>query len=169
MTPRLGIFKENRNAFLPFLATEWSACFDLKACLFPTAIIKKRTGANVEIEDVVGHEKKIIIAFQDRVLIPTGLIFDIPEGHSVRLHPRSGLALNNGVTLANAEGVIDADYVLPVFVLLINNSNIPFVVKHGDRICQCELIKVVHMEVVEIHDAPEQKSNRSGGFGSTGI
>jgi len=168
--PQLGIFKQDLEAKLPEFATESSACFDLRACISPSQVIKKRNGIdNLGITTTVGPERKIDLLPGDRVLVPTGLIFDIPVGYSVRLHPRSGLALKNGITLANAEGVIDADYVDPVFVLLINTSDKHFTVNHGDRVCQGELVKVEPLIITELNDAPLPKTNRNGGFGSTGI
>lgn len=167
--PRLGIFKDDQEAFLPSFATELSACFDLKACLSPTKVVNKKNALdNINIGVSIGPERSVTILPGDRVLVPTGLVLDIPVGYSVRLHPRSGLALNKGITLANAEGVIDADYVDPVFVLLTNTSDQPFVVKHGDRICQGELVKVESVLISEIVDRPQPKSSRDGGFGSTG-
>ena len=96
----------------------------------------------------------------ERVLIPTGLILDIPEGYSVRLHSRSGLAWKDGVYLTNCEGIIDYDYVEPVFVMMTNISQSPKTINNGDRICQAEL--------VEIPEPPTRKTERDGGFGSTG-
>lgn len=167
--PTLGVFKDNQEASLPIFATENSACFDLKACLCPTNLVKKRVGlTNLEISISIGPERSLTLSPGDRVLVPTGLILNIPIGYSVRLHPRSGLSFSKGLVLANAEGVIDADYVDPVFVILQNVSDVPQTIKHGDRICQGELVKSESHLVVELNVAPTQKSSRSGGFGSTG-
>lgn len=167
--PRLGVFKNDPQAFLPAYATELSACFDLKACLCPTQVVSKKNALdNISVSISVGPERTLTLLPGDRALVPTGLILDIPAGYSVRLHPRSGLASNKGVTLANAEGVIDADYVEPVFVLLTNTSDQPFTITHGDRICQGELVKVEAVLISELQDKPLPKSSRDGGFGSTG-
>jgi dUTP pyrophosphatase len=105
----------------------------------------------------------------DRILVPTGLIFDIPEGYSVRIHPRSGLSLKQGLVLANLEAVIDSDYVQETFVLLANNSSVDQTINNGDRIAQAEMIKSEEYILWEIFDAPIQKTDRAGGLGSTGI
>jgi len=61
--------------------------------------------------------------------VPTGLIFDIPLGFSLRIHPRSGLSYRRGISLSNCEGVIDSDYVEQTFVSVINNSDVTFVLE----------------------------------------
>ena len=96
------------------------------------------------------------------------MIFDIPEGYSVRLHSRSGLAWKDGVYLTNCEGIIDSDYVDPVFVMMSNISQSPKTINNGDRICQAELVEKVYHSLTEIQDPPTQKTERDGGFGSTG-
>ena len=101
-------------------------------------------------------------------MIPTGLIFDIPEGYSVRLHSRSGLAWNDGLYLTNSEGIIDSDYVNPVFVMMTSISQAPKTINNGDRVCQAELVKKIYHGLTEIKKPPVQKTEREGGFGSTG-
>lgn len=142
----LKVYKLNEEAILPKFATEQSACFDISFC---------------------GRIFKIFAG--KRAVIPTGLILDIPKGYSVRIHARSGLAYKNGITLLNAEGIIDSDYVDELKIILYNTSNEDFEIHHGDRIAQGELVKTLDYTVEECYTAPEQKTNRVGGFGSTGI
>ena len=106
-----------------------------------------------------------------RALIPTGMVFDTPVGYSARIHPRSGLAWKHGITLINAEGVIDSDYREEVFVPLWNPTNIPFRITHGDRIAQVEFIKPYSaINYITYTEAKvKTKTNRKGGFGSTGV
>ena len=104
----------------------------------------------------------------ERVLVPTGLIFDIPAGYSVRLHSRSGLAYKEGLYLTNCEGIIDHDYIEPVFAMMTNISQAPKSINNGDRICQAELVEKVYHSLLEIQEPPTQKTERDGGFGSTG-
>tara|TARA_Y100000996_G_C22525649_1_gene644328 strand:+ start:1284 stop:1730 length:447 start_codon:yes stop_codon:yes gene_type:complete len=121
-----------------------------------------------EIEDEMGRPY-VVIAPGDRLLIPTGIIFDIPEGYSIRLHPRSGLALKKGLTLCNAEGVIDSDYVEPVYAAILNQSGRAQNIYFGDRICQAEQRSAKHRNIFEVlYEKPAQKTDRDGGFGSTG-
>ena len=102
-------------------------------------------------------------------MVETGLIFDIPIGYSIRIHPRSGLAFKKGITLLNAEGIIDSDYTDELKILLYNTSNIDFFVHQGDRIAQGELVKNLDYTIEECYTAPAKKTNRIGGFGSTGV
>jgi dUTP pyrophosphatase len=87
----------------------------------------------------------------------------------MRLHPRSGLAWKQGISLANAEGVIDADYIQETFVCVLNMTDVSHVIKHGDRIAQLELVPVWDLRFEEVDVAPSQKTDRQGGFGSTGV
>jgi dUTP pyrophosphatase len=96
------------------------------------------------------------------------LIFDIPEGYSVRLHPRSSISLKKGLVMPNGEGIVDSDYILETFIMLYNSSADEVRIKHGERIAQGELIKTLDYSLEESIIIPEQKTNRVGGFGSTG-
>lgn len=102
-----------------------------------------------------------------RALVPTGLRMAIPEGFEVQIRPRSGLALQHGVTMANAPGTIDSDYRGPVGVILVNLGDQPFQVAHGARIAQMVLapVTVTDFALVEELDAT---ARGDGGFGSTG-
>lgn len=144
----VGTYKVTPDATIPTYATEESACFDLYACLSDT-VLELKSG--------------------ERTLIPTGLVLDIPEGYSVRLHPRSGMSFKKGLTLANCEGVIDSDYIEEVYILMVNISTEIQYIEHGDRICQGELVKNESVEFVELEECPSIKTNREGGFGSTGV
>jgi dUTP pyrophosphatase len=100
-------------------------------------------------------------------MVPTQLVFDIPEGWSMRLHMRSGLAIKGGLVLSNSEGIVDSDYTDQLMVLITNTSSIPVRINHGDRICQGELVPVYRTQFNHCAK-PEPKANRTGGFGSTG-
>jgi dUTP pyrophosphatase len=110
----------------------------------------------------------LIIPSSTTMLIPTGLIAKIPSGYSLRIHMRSSVALKRGLIVPNGEGIIDADYFDELFMLIRNISNTSVVVKHGERICQGEIIKNVQFPIQQIYNRPEQTTNRTGGFGSTG-
>jgi dUTP pyrophosphatase len=165
----LKVYKSSIEAIIPEYATESSACFDIHACLMPHIPIKCRVWNNDEDILHVNEYGILIVPPMTRVLIPTGLIFDVPKNHSIRLHPRSGVAFKSAVTLINCEGVIDEDYIEPVYVALLNASNKPFQITHGDRVCQAEIVCDSRYPVVETKIKPNIKSNRRGGFGSTGV
>jgi len=164
----LKYYKLDSSVKDPYFATKGSACFDVHACLLGGTILKvNQDTLNRTIEKPI-KGNSIQIFTMERVLVPTGLIFDIPKGYSVRLHSRSGLAWKDGLYLTNCEGIIDYDYVEPIFVMLTNISQSPKTINNGDRICQAELVEKVYHGLEEINVPPTQKTNRDGGFGSTG-
>jgi dUTP pyrophosphatase len=170
--PKLKFFKLHPDAPTPKRGTKESACFDVSA-FWPslpygqyttlTKYDEKCVKTLWTVHDVVG------IHPGERFLIPTGLIFDIPLGYSVRLHPRSGLSLKLGLVLANAEAVIDADYIEETFILATNISHIPISIKNGERIAQGELVRNLEYDMEETTERPQQKTDRNGGLGSTGV
>jgi len=166
-----GYYKTTPEAIAPQYGTDQSACFDLCACLVPGNEITGYTRFNEKIwnEREVGKDRTVTIFPRDRMLIPTGLVFSIPEGFSIRIHPRSGLSLKSGIQLSNCEGVIDSDYTLETFISIINGADIPFKISHGDRIAQAELVRDIRSQFTEVFEKPTRDSNRSGGFGSTGL
>ena len=171
---KLKFFKLNEQAQLPTFATKESACFDFHANLvqdgeiqYYQAISTKSVPRRVAF-DINTSNTFIQLNNMERMLIPTGLIADIPMGFSVRLHSRSGLAFKQGVYLTNCEGVIDSDYVDPIFAMVTSISNVPVKIYNGDRICQGELVRCEKYTLDESDEAPSQKTDRDGGFGSTG-
>lgn len=165
---RLNIYKTDPNIVLPKFATKQSACFDIS---FQAEGKNMYSGYNKNNAPFTRSlsDGKIRIMPGDRVLVPTGLIFDIPEGYSVRIHPRSGLSYKRGLVLANLEAVIDSDYIEETFILLTNNSEVDQEIFHGDRVAQGELVKKEEYILWEINEAPTQKTDRIGGLGSTGV
>jgi dUTP pyrophosphatase len=102
-----------------------------------------------------------------RALVPTGIAIALPDGHEAQVRPRSGLAIEHGVTCLNSPGTIDADYRGEVKVILVNHGQVPFTVKHGDRIAQLVVAKVERAAVEEVA-VLDDTARGSGGFGSTG-
>jgi dUTP pyrophosphatase len=102
-----------------------------------------------------------------RAIIPTGFAVALPEGTEAQVRPRSGLAAQNGVTVLNTPGTIDADYRGEIFVILINLGAEPFAVTRGLRIAQLVLAPVMRANLVETSDL-EATARGSGGLGSTG-
>lgn len=100
-----------------------------------------------------------------RAPIPTGIYCELPAGHEVQVRPRSGLAINHGITVINSPGTVDPDYKEEVKVLLVNLSDQPYTVNPGERIAQAVLARfVIAPELL-----PEFHTDRAGGFGSTGV
>ncbi len=108
-----------------------------------------------------------------RALVPTGLAIALPAGHEGQVRPRSGLAFRYGVTVLNSPGTIDADYRGELGVLLINHGETSFEIRHGERIAQLvvsRVLDVVWDERTSLPDpdAAEGRTRGEGGFGSTG-
>ena len=170
MSSDLRYYKLHPEVKEPYRATEGSACFDLYSFLQEDKPIK----VYLNQLEIVENKNRLVLNGRvqvnpnERVLIPTGLIFDIPRGYSVRLYPRSSLALKQGLTLANNVGIIDWDYVEPVFAMIVNISGDVKYVNHNERICQGEIFKDQPCILEEVKDRPQTKTDREGGFGSTG-
>lgn len=165
---KLRIYKTDPSIVLPKFQTEQSACFD----------VAHQMNGKFEYTGFASNNKPMVRPFKDgalfvnpkeRVMVPTGLIFDIPEGYSVRLHARSGLSFKKGLVLANSEAVIDSDYVEETFVLLYNRSDNGVWIQNGDRICQGEMVRSSRYSIEETEERPQVKTSRNGGMGSTGV
>jgi dUTP pyrophosphatase len=166
----LKAYKVHKDVVLPKHATQQSACFDLAYQPLGKGVIFGMNRTNGPFTRPINLQNGTIkIAAGERAMIPTGLRLDIPEGYSVRIHPRSGLSYKSGIVLANCEGVIDSDYFDEIFVLIHNTSEVPFVVTPGDRVAQAELVKVEVYSIEETLIEPAQKTDRAGGMGSTGV
>ena len=112
---------------------------------------------------VIGEE---IIEPGQRKKIPTGIKVALPEGYEAQIRPRSGLALNQGITLLNSPGTIDADYRGEIALIVINHGQEPFVVKRGMRLAQMVVQKIFQVDWVETTELTNT-SRGNGGFGHT--
>jgi dUTP pyrophosphatase len=112
-------------------------------------------------------EQTIILAPLERVLVPTGLFFEMPQHLEAQVRPRSGLAIKQGLTCLNTPGTIDADYRGEVKVILINLSNEAQTIQDGDRIAQV-VFQQVDKVVFEQVDQLNETVRGAGGFGHTG-
>ena len=139
----------NKSPFpLPKYQTEGSAGMDLQA-------------------DLTKFEQKdITLKPLERLLIPTGLFLELPLGFEAQIRPRSGLALKKGLSIPNAPGTIDSDYRGEVGVIVINLSNEPIIIQHGERIAQM-VISTYTQITWQTTDALSDTIRGTGGFGST--
>jgi dUTP pyrophosphatase len=131
---------------LPCYATEGSAGLDLLAAI----------------------ESEIAIEPGERAAVPCGIAIALPAGYEAQVRPRSGLALNHGITLLNAPGTIDSDYRGEVKAILVNLGTEPFRVDRGMKIAQMVIARHERAEFVESSELP-QSARGQGGFGSTGL
>ena len=164
----MKVYKTRDNAQLPEYATLGSACFDIKACFTTGERVRSYTPFNKEVEIPVG-KNGLAITPGTRVLIPTGLIFDIPVNHVMEMYIRSSVATKLGLTLVNSVGIIDSDYVDETHIIVHNISDTLVSVHDGDRLAQCRLVKTKQTTLKETNTRPEKKTDRDGGIGSTGV
>lgn len=141
---KIKIVNKSKNS-LPGYETIYSSGMDLRADL----------------------EKALIIKSMERVLIPTGLFIELPQGYEAQIRPRSGLAIKSGISVLNTPGTIDADYRGEIKVIIINLSKEEFVINHGDRICQMVIQRTLQIEW-EITEELSITKRGLGGFGHTG-
>jgi dUTP pyrophosphatase len=131
---------------LPHYATHGAAGLDLIAAV------------DEEIELLPGQ----------RAAIPCGIAIELPHGYEAQVRPRSGLALNQGVTVLNAPGTIDSDYRGEIKAILINHGAEPFLIKRGTKIAQMVIARHEQAEIVE-SESLSDSARGAGGFGSTGM
>ena len=112
-------------------------------------------------------EKDIVINPHEIVKVPTGIAMKIPDGFGGFIFPRSGIATKQGLTLANAVGLADADYRGQIFVAILNASNHPQTIVPQERIAQLVVMPFLPLDFT-IVDELDKTARGSGGFGSTG-
>lgn len=130
---------------LPAYATEGSSGMDIRASL----------------------PEPVTLQPMERSLIPTGLFVELPDGYEIQVRPRSGLAINHGITCLNSPGTVDADYRGELKVILVNLSGEPHTIHSGDRIAQMVLQKVEKISWLAA-DTINETQRGTGGFGHTG-
>ncbi len=131
---------------LPFYATPGSAGLDLLAAV------------DGDIELLPGA----------RMAVPCGIAMELPLGVEAQVRPRSGLALNHGITCLNAPGTIDSDYRGEVKAILINHGDKPFKISRGAKIAQMVIARHEQAELIETETLSDS-ARGAGGFGSTGL
>lgn len=105
----------------------------------------------------------------ERVLVPTGFAVALPRGTCGLILPRSGLALDHGITLLNAPGLIDSGYRGEIQVLLYNTSKESVTIERGQRIAQLLVLSVAELTLFEVSELPGGSDDRgTQGFGSSG-
>jgi dUTP pyrophosphatase len=112
-------------------------------------------------------DEVVTIGSLERILIPTGLFIELPEGFEAQIRPRSGLAFKNGITVLNSPGTIDADYRGEIKVLLVNLSHDHFTIQPGDRIAQMIIARCEQAEW-ETEIELNETLRGAGGYGHTG-
>jgi dUTP pyrophosphatase len=137
--------KNISNNPLPTYATEGSSGLDLRAFITDS----------------------IVLGSLERILVPTGLFLEIPEGWEAQIRPRSGLAIKQGLTCLNTPGTIDSDYRGEIKVILVNLGKESQTIVSGDRIAQMVFQQVQQIKWTETESLSESVRG-DGGFGHTG-
>ncbi len=142
---QLEVFPHGEDLELPRYATPGSSGLDLRAA----------------------NRDPVVLPPLGRSLLPTGVAVALPTGLEGQVRPRSGLALERGLTVLNSPGTIDSDYRGEIMVLLVNFSDVEQVVRRGERIAQlvCSPVASVDLQSMSELDATERGG---GAFGSTG-
>ena len=142
------VVRVHPRAALPRYASEGAAGLDLTAAL----------------------DRPMVLKPLERAKVPTGLVLELPRGHEGQVRPRSGLAIQRGITVLNAPGTIDEDYRGELAVLLVNLSAEPVTIEPGERIAQLVVAPVTQVEVRECAAVDQLATTErgAGGFGSTG-
>ena len=126
------------------------------------------SGQSAGMDLLAAIETELVLAPGGRALVPTGISIALPEGYEAQVRPRSGLALEHGLTILNSPGTIDADYRGEIGIILANQGEAAFAVTRGMRIAQLVIAPVARVAWHEA-DALPASARGAGGFGSTGI
>ena len=146
-TLRIQRLPHSEGLALPAYATPQAAGLDLRAAVAEDAAVTLAPGA--------------------RALVPTGLKIALEPGFEAQVRPRSGLALDHGITCLNTPGTIDSDYRGEVGVILVNLGQEPFVIRRGERIAQMVIARHEQAAIAEV-ESLDETARGAGGFGSTG-
>jgi len=138
--------------------------------LHPEAKIPKRATSGSTGMDIHSVEETVL-APGKWAAIRTGLVLGMEHldpNVEIQIRPRSGLALNHGVTVLNSPGTIDRDYTGEIKVILINHSEVPYKINVGDRIAQMVMSTHSRQILIPITELSYTSNRADGGFGSTG-
>jgi len=116
-------------------------------------------------------KSSLVLKPSERILVPTGIHFELPESMEIQVRPRSGLAIKNGITVLNTPGTVDRGYSGEIKVILINLGKERFEINHGDRIAQAVISPVISgrwSKLIKVNSLNDSDRG-DGGFGSTGI
>ena len=171
VTPVMKVVRLDKDVILPKRANPTDSGLDV--CFHSLKKVFTHNGGNGEqmVEDNEKLKKlllgdTIVLPYLYRALIGTGLKATVGPGYEIQVRPRSGLALNKGLTVLNTPGTIDEAYRDEICVILINQSRKDQVISFGERIAQLVVAPILYTEVQEVTNL--DGNDRQGGFGSTG-
>lgn len=126
------------------------------------------TAGSAGLDLLAAIDADMEIAPGKRAGVPAGIAIELPQGVEAQVRPRSGLALNHGVTCLNTPGTIDSDYRGEIKVILINHGDVPFRISRGMKIAQMVIARHEQAQLLEA-DTLSDSARGEGGFGSTGM
>ena len=113
--------------------------------------------------------EELWVQANSRLLVPTGLRFNIPENYEIQVRSKSGLALNQGLMVLNSPGTVDNGYQGEIKVIIFNTTNERIKIEKGQKIAQAVISPVLSgkwVNLVKVEDLKEKDRNNNG-FGST--
>jgi dUTP pyrophosphatase len=111
--------------------------------------------------------EELVLTPGQRVLVPTGIAIELPDGYEAQVRPRSGLAFKHGISLVNSPGTIDTDYRGEIGIIVINHGREPFTIRNGERIAQIVFAPFARATLLEVAELGGS-GRGDGGFGHTG-
>jgi dUTP pyrophosphatase len=132
---------------------------------FPLPVYATSGSAGLDIRAVLPNP--VTLKPLERAMLPTGLYIELPQGYEAQIRPRSGLAAKRGLSCLNSPGTIDSDYRGQIHVILVNLSNEPQTIAHGERVAQLIIARYEQIVWQEVESLSVTERN-TGGFGSTG-
>ena len=126
------------------------------------------TAGSAGLDLLAAIDAEMILVPGARTAVPTGIAIELPLGAEAQIRPRSGLALNHGITCLNTPGTIDSDYRGEIKAILINLGEAPFKISRGTKIAQMVIARHEQAELVEVESLSDSVRG-AGGFGSTGM
>ena len=133
---------------------------------FPLPEYETHGAAGMDVRAAI--HTPVVLHSLERVLIPTGLRVQLPQGYEMQIRPRSGLAMKHGISIVNTPGTVDADYRGEIKVVVINLSKEPFVINPGERICQMVITNYTHVTWEPVREL-DKTVRGDEGFGHTGV
>ncbi len=147
VTLNLSVQKTSKDAVLPKYAFVKDSGFDLHST------------------------EEVSIGPFGRALVPTGLRVKLPENCELQVRPKSGLAINKGLTVLNTPGTVDNGYTGEIKVIVFNTNNFEVTIEKNTKVAQgviCPVFYGVYIKVSEVEDI-ENTDRGDNGFGSTGL
>jgi dUTP pyrophosphatase len=172
---KLFIEKVYKDAKLPIRTTPEAAGLDVFVYGIMQIYYFVENNGTIQ-ESIIKVDPKLYSKFDNyilkpkmRILIDTGIRATVGKGYEIQVRSRSGLALKNGLVVANSPGTIDSDYRGIIGVILINNSNIDYTINIGDKIAQLVVQKVELLDIEVVNKLSEVDSRGENGFGHSGV